>query len=116
MKIRQGFVSNSSSSSFHMYGTEIDDTEFEKMIIEKGLTTAELLEADGISEFLWVAGIPGLQGEHILDWGNVYLGRCYAGIGDDETGKEFKESTKKALEEFLGKDVKCEEYFETYND
>ena len=44
------------------------------------------------------------------------FGRYYSGIGDDETGKEFKESTEKALKEFLGEDVEIKEYQEVYPD
>lgn len=116
MKIRNGFVSNSSSSSFHIYGVSLDTSEFEKLIVEKGLISAEDLEEDGVNEFLWGTGVPGLNGECVCSWGNTYLGRRYSGIKDDETGKEFKESAEKALKEFLGKDVKCEEHFETYYD
>jgi hypothetical protein len=101
MKIRNGFVSNSSSSSFHIYGIQIDESDFSKMILEKKLTTIEKLEEQGINEVIWDI-VPGLGGEYIDNWGSVYFGRYYSGIGDDETGKEFKESTQKALKEFLG--------------
>jgi len=115
MKIRQGFVSNSSSSSFHLYGVEMDRNEFQKMILDKGLTTQDELDKLGLDEVLWSA-VQGLEGICISAWDAVYFGRFYSYIGDDETLKAFKENVEKALKEFLGDDVECKEYEEVYPD
>ena len=97
MKYRQGFVSNSSTTSFCIFGVCLDNAEFE-----------ELLK------------IPEEQSEHedydfyeVLDnWGsselpdgfifeehdeNVFIGRKFTTILDHETGEQFKEHTKAVL-------------------
>lgn len=113
MKIRNGFVSNSSSSSFHIYGVEMDRDEFQKMILERKLTTEEKIDEYGLDEVLYDI-VPGLEGICIYEWDAVYFGRFYGYIKDDETGKEFRENTTKALKEFLGEDVEIKEYQEVY--
>lgn len=115
MKIRNGFVSNSSSSSFHIYGVELDKNEFEKMILDKGLTTKDELDKLGLDEVLWGI-VPGLEGKCVYEWDAVYLGRFYNYIKDDETGKDFKENTEKALKKFLGEDIDIRERQEVYPD
>ena len=75
MKIRSGFVSNSSSSSFCIYGAFFENSkypsdEMEKKAAEAGLTI----------EY----GPPYTEG--------VYIGRGYDTLGDNETGAQFKQS------------------------
>jgi len=115
MKIRQGFVSNSSSSSFCLYGVELNKNEFEKMILDKKLTTQDELDKLGLDEVLWGV-VEGLEGKCVYEWDAVYLGRFYEYIGDNETGKEFRENTEKAIKELLGDDVECKKYNEIYPD
>jgi hypothetical protein len=93
----------------------MDMNEFQKMILEKNLTTQDELDKLGLDEVLWGI-VPGLEGKCIYEWDAVYFGRFYSYIGDDETGKEFKENTEKALKEFLGEDVEIKEYEEVYPD
>jgi len=79
MKIRNGFVSNSSSSSFCIYGTNIGENRDEVEIIEEKIRELGLkLEVH--------------YGEYTR-----YVGRSWSSIGDDETGKQFKASVKDAV-------------------
>lgn len=78
MKIREGFVSNSSSTSFCIYGVRVDrDDEVENL---------EML-----------AGDMGLPYYHDPEDG-IYIGRDWSTIGDDETGKQFKETTQEKID------------------
>jgi len=86
MKIRSGFVSNSSTSSFLIYGVYLDAHP----------------DLDVISQ---IESIPGFEVIHPeYGW---YIGRNPQSIRDDETGKEFKESVSRILSEKLGKTVAC---------
>lgn len=88
MKIRNGFVSNSSSSSFCIFGAVVDEKGYEQ--IEKEVSDAGLY----------------------YNWGpefseGVYVGREWSKIGDDETGQQFKDSVEEDLERIFGKPLKC---------
>jgi hypothetical protein len=108
MKIRQGFVSNSSTSSFCIYGTCLDSSE----IIGKLKTeykTALMLAQDSddeddldVSDFL-----EQFFGEQDGSWtyydpcedGNYYIGRSWTDIKDEETARQFKDK----IEQIIGK-------------
>lgn len=103
MKIRQGFVSNSSTTSFVIYGVYVnkgkynldmeDEKLFEKM---KGL---ELITERGQN-----------------DYGGVYIGRNWTSIKDDETGASFKKSVEDSVEKLLGEKVECDTHQEAWFD
>jgi len=78
MKIRLGFVSNSSTSSFCIYGTSI-----ENLIDEEGNTIDELSNPNIDT---WCP--PG---------GEIHIGRSLTEIKDDQTFKEFKDETKEMI-------------------
>jgi hypothetical protein len=116
MKIRQGFVSNSSSSSFHMYGVSLDMVDLEELLLEKELISKEELEQDGSSETIEAADIMGLDARVYFDAGVVYVGRYYSSIGDEETGGKFKESIETQVEKLFGEKKECQEIEEViYN-
>jgi len=89
MKIRTGFVSNSSSSSFCIYGTSIDTKRVE-----------------GIEKQIEEMGLEIHNGDCNYDNGTLYVGRSWSSIKDDETGAQFKEFVRKALNKFFG-DTEC---------
>ncbi|KKK98740.1 hypothetical protein LCGC14_2639700 [marine sediment metagenome] len=117
MKFRTGFVSNSSNTSFCIYGHCFgdDDTTVEKMLIEKGFIDNnenrycyDMLEDNEAFKAAKLSFQPSPYGD--------YVGRSWDSIGDDETGREFKESTKKAMEEFFGEGIELDYCEESFND
>jgi len=42
------------------------------------------------------------------DCETIYIGRSWSSIGDDETGKQFKNSVKEEVEKLLGKECDCD--------
>lgn len=111
-KIRMGFVSNSSSSSFCIYGTNIDNDDFEKLATGMGFTWDEEDEFDWYefseSEFIGDLSIINAGDE-------FYIGREWSSVGDNETGKQFKDSVETILKKHID-DVKCDTIEETYYD
>jgi hypothetical protein len=110
MKIRKCFVSNSSSSSFCLYGAAVSLDEIDRI--------ADLIKKEDIEEECkksrWVTPDhfnpesddfsidnvldlflknKGLEYVYDGDGGCVYIGRGPSDIKDDETGLQFKEST-----------------------
>lgn len=99
MKNRYGFVSNSSSSSFVVYGisgfNEEEIAEIAKTkLAELNKAVPEYDDSDLIYEYF----VEELGWEYNVDYS--MLGRSWSSINDDETGKQFK----KSVEDVLGKD------------
>ena len=115
MKVRAGFVSNSSSSSFCIYGVEMDFDEMIEKIKESNIISEEDMEKMEENDELYEVGEIleeklGLSTYQCDDY--FWIGRRWAEIDDDETGGQFKDGVKTKLEEFFGPDVECDTYEE----
>jgi hypothetical protein len=112
MKIRNGFVSNSSSSSFCIYGQRFNLYAENGREAFKGLATklkipkkmVKALTDDNDSYYesvdettLKLPKNPPLVVYYSPECQDLYIGRDYDTLGDDETGKEFKKSVKDVL-------------------
>jgi hypothetical protein len=98
MKNRFGFVSNSSSSSFVVYGISgFDEAEIAEIAKTKLKELGEDISdyEDDSSEAIYDYFVEELgwsyNGEYSM------LGRSWSSINDDETGAEFKKSVEDAL-------------------
>lgn len=145
MKTRNGFVSNSSSSSFCIYGTalETDCCEIFKTIKNKSPEAFKKLKdwvktwehpeemlawLDNMSDD-YPEAIDDIDIVEVLedvfdkdisihapgDYDTIYVGREWKDIGGDETGNEFKKDVEKKLSKILG-NVKCDTYEEAWRD
>jgi hypothetical protein len=91
VKKRFGFVSNSSSSSFCIYGIKLDGSNISEETLDR-------LRNDDIPEGLDFHSILGEE---------FYLGRSWAKIRDDQTGLQFKQEVEKLITELAGKPIVC---------
>lgn len=87
MKIRMGFVSNSSTTSFCIYGI-------------------------GLPKSIHIQLPKGYSLERFQDYSDFKyaIGRDFSTIEDNETGKEFRESVKKTLRELLNQNIPDEDF------
>jgi len=98
MKLRMGFVSNSSSSSFCMYGIECSEMGIGEEELIK-LAKSENQEEEMCIEDALELICQKFDMSYIYDCDNemIYLGRSPLDILDDETGKQFKDDVRAQL-------------------
>jgi hypothetical protein len=109
MKIRTGFVSNSSSSSFLMYGLSLDCVDPREL---SSVEDAESLDSDGFDLYEELEGL--CKGTEFGYWvwdDYAWIGASWDEVGDDETGRQFKEKVEASLRKALGD--KYEKYAKT---
>ena len=130
MKIRSGFVSNSSSSSFCIYGIEIDVEELREKLLSSEILSEEdkkyLSEIEDTYEIvemleyndMKIENISNIEFHYMGEYNpdSVYIGRSWSLIEDDKTGKEFKEDVENKLKKILGNEVKCYTCQEAWRD
>lgn len=105
MNYRNSFVSNSSSSSFVVYGVGMNDDEFfslcQSKLGEEAVNNI-INDPDSGNSYTELNKLEKETGlEFIHDWECEYhiIGRQYKTIGDNETGLDFKNSVKDKLKE-----------------
>jgi hypothetical protein len=97
MKIRASFVSNSSSTSFCIYGTRIESSEL------CDLLKIDPEEVDSVFDRVYdLARKLDLDVYAGSDDGLYYIGESFTTIGDNETGLQFKVRVKAQIEKLLG--------------
>lgn len=118
MKLRIGFVSNSSSSSFCVYGASVDDFDLNnevldrleksfgenKELIKVIARCKEAIKADedcDLSDYLYDI-MEALQISYMFSDSTLLVGRGYATLKDDETGRQFRDSITEKLRLILG--------------
>lgn len=102
MKISNGFISNSSSSSFLIFGYDISQDELKE--ISQKLECEEDVEE--------VADKLNLNVEY-GQYDSTYIGKSWDDIGDDETGRQFKDTIENAIKQYLP-NIKCSTHSEAW--
>ena len=143
MKIRNGFVSNSSTSSFCIYGVCLSESELIDGLLKSGIIQEqedvfremfecpegsieakikEIVEENGVYEIVDsmsynknspMAGLVVESPPYVYD---TYIGISPVDIEDNETGLEFKKRVKNQLIKVFGPDLKLSFHMEAWRD
>jgi len=104
MKFRSGFVSNSSSSSFVIFGANVSEEKLKERFCKdewgreiKNGSFYSALENSGMEFY-----------DECDEYQGVCIGHDWGDMRDDETKGQFKERVTKEIEEWLGEKVECE--------
>jgi hypothetical protein len=111
LKTRLGFISNSSSSSFCIYGFPFEEDMISEEEIKKwaGKEYNEDYRDNDFDLYEFMEEKlknTSLTLEGSSEYVGLYIGRSWDSIEDDETGKMFKNSVEKEAKEIFGKEAK----------
>ena len=114
MKIRSGFVSNSSTSSFCIYGAKLERSIIEEFIKRINFNKDERDQYELYKEIETLANKEGLS-FYKMPYNEVcYVGMPWSSIGGDETGNQLRERARKAIISLVDKELVCETHEEAY--
>jgi hypothetical protein len=130
MKIREGFVSNSSTSSFLIYGATMDRSAAGALLAKLNKKAEAAADADpdedeedddGDDDDLYEGLEKALEGTSLefhmpYDWDNIYIGASWSSVEDNETGAQFKSRIEDELKTIFGKKLKCGTHSEAWHD
>lgn len=115
MKLRYGFVSNSSSQSFLIWGIQVDDLK-ELPAFASETEDDDDEYGDRYDEADRVLAKLGLE-MHSPDCSGYYIGASWAKVKDNETGAQFKERVKALIAKATGlANPKCSTHEEAWRD
>ena len=105
---RMGFVANSSSSSFLIYGIYLKEEKLKKLVEKSAhpyiVEQREKWGVDDAVEILCeINGLFASVGDPNAWEDGLYIGASWDSVKDDETGAEFKARVQDLIESYLGK-------------
>jgi hypothetical protein len=116
LKLRTGFVSNSSSSSFLIYGITASDRDLPKEVLPRDSEGEPDTRADTYDIWDKFISDNGLDHWHPSYDITHYIGLSWDRVKDDETGKQFKERAEALIEKAFGKKMKLTTLEEAWRD
>ena len=116
MKIRDGWVSNSSSTSFAIMGRWFDKNDLVEYLENMGVVFPKDEDYNGYVKFLTPSGIQvdsfkeyvqeafsDLSVYYSYDSGGAYVGISFQRMEDNETKTQLKQRVESLYEKYLGK-------------
>ena len=118
MKLRAGFVSNSSTTSFCIYGIALESKNeikqaWNKLFPNKPFDNKNADMYDACEEIAEALSLEYQCGEEGYCH---YIGTEFTSIPEDITPKQFKKSISDTIKSAFGEDAKCGLHEESYRD
>jgi hypothetical protein len=105
MKIRAGFVSNSSTTSFVAYGISVDNDTMNKYLQKLHPLKSEEYGRDIYDLIDDLCESNYLDWSFNADWGMIYVGLELESMDENETKKQFKNRVKEKIAVVFGEEL-----------